>query len=455
VFGPVMMIWFGSLAVLGVGGILKSPEVIAALNPWYGVRFLLISGWTGFVVLGAVFLAVTGAEALYADMGHFGIRPIRIAWFTLVLPGLFLNYLGQGGLVLRNPKSIENPFYLLAPHWALFPMVILSTAATVIASQALISGAFSLTIQAVQLGYLPRIAVKHTSSRERGQIYLPHVNWLLLVACVGLVLGFRTSSNLASAYGIAVTLTMITTSALFYFAARRLWQWSALRAGLVSGVFLGVEGVFLAANMLKVVNGGWFPLAMGSVIFILMITWKRGRELVWDKIRPASMPLELFLVDVSFQKLPRVSGTAVFMSRNPEGTPITLLHNLKHNKVLHQRCLLLTIVTEEVPVVTAARRCQVEPLAPGFQRIIAHYGFMEEPNVPELLAAAPLLGEPYNLNQTTFFLGREVVVPVKSPHMSRWRQWIFALMSRNAQSAGSFYRIPTNRVVELGMQIEL
>ena len=454
VFGPVMLIWFGTLAVLGVGGILQSPEVLGGLNPWYGVRFLLHSGWTGFVVLGAVFLAVTGAEALYADMGHFGIRPIRRAWFAIVLPALFLNYLGQGGLVLHDSKGIENPFYLLAPHWALYPLVVLSTAATVIASQALISGAFSLTIQAVQLGYLPRIAVKHTSSRERGQIYLPHVNWFLLVACVGLVLGFRTSSNLASAYGIAVTLTMITTTGLFYFAARRQWLWSAWHAGLVAGVFLAVEAVFLAANLLKVVNGGWFPLAMGLVIFILMITWKRGRRLVWEKLRPTSMPLELFLVDVSLQKLPRVPGTAVFMSGNPEGTPMTLLHNLKHNKVLHQRCLLMTILTDEVPMVDAARRCQVELLAPGFQRVIAHYGFMEEPNVPELLAAAPLVGPPFNLAETTFFLGREVVVPVKSPLMPRWRQWIFALMSRNAQSAGSFYRIPTNRVVELGMQIE-
>jgi KUP system potassium uptake protein len=455
VFGPVMMVWFGALGLLGIGGILKSPEVLGALNPWFGVRFLLHCGWTGFVVLGAVFLAVTGAEALYADMGHFGIRPIRIAWFTVVLPGLFLNYLGQGGLVLYDSKNIENPFYLLAPHWALYPLVVLSTAATVIASQALISGAFSLTIQAVQLGYLPRIAVKHTSSRERGQIYMPHVNWFLLVACVGLVLGFRTSTNLGSAYGIAVTLTMITTTGLFYCAARRVWHWSVWQAALVAGVFLVVEAVFLAANLLKVVNGGWFPLAMGLVIFVLMITWKRGRQLVWEKLRPASMPLELFLVDVSLQKLPRVPGTAVFMSGNPEGTPITLLHNLKHNKVLHQRCLLLTILTEEVPTVEATRRCQVELLAPGFQRVIARYGFMEEPNVPELLAAAPLAGPDFNLNQTTFFLGREVVVPVKSPLMSRWRQWIFALMSRNAQSAGSFYRIPTNRVVELGMQIEL
>ncbi len=455
VFGPVMVVWFAALAALGIGGILKYPTVIHSLNPWLGIHFLITGGWTGFVVLGAVFLAVTGAEALYADMGHFGVRPIRIAWFGCVLPGLFLNYLGQGALVLSDPEAIKNPFYLLAPHWALYPLVGLSTAATVIASQALISGAFSLTIQAVQLGYLPRIAVKHTSSQERGQIYMPHVNWFLLVACIGLVLGFRSSSNLASAYGIAVTLTMITTTILFYFAARRLWEWSAWKAGLVCGIFLMVESVFFAANLLKVFNGGWFPLAVGLVIFILMATWKRGRVLVWQKIKPATMPLEVFLDDHGIQKLLRVPGTAVFMSGNPDGTPIALLHNLKHNKVLHQRNLLLSIVTDEVPTVNSDRRYEVDKLAGGFQRIVAHYGFMEEPNVPELLAAAPIDGPPFNLNATTFFLSRELVVPAKSKNMMLWRQWVFALLSRNAQSANSFYRIPANRVIELGMQIDL
>jgi len=331
----------------------------------------------------------------------------------------------------------------------------LSTVATVIASQALISGAFSLTIQAVQLGYLPRIAVKHTSSTERGQIYLPHVNWFLCIACIGLVLGFRTSTSLASAYGIAVTLTMITTTVLFYFAARRLWRWSALRAASVSGLFLVVEGLFCAANLLKVYNGGWFPLAMGLAIFILMATWKRGRRLVWDQLRPATMPLEMFLDGSSVQRLPRVPGTAVFMSANPEGTPIALLHNLKHNKVLHERNILLTILTDEVPQVTAKKRCEVEKLGSGFQRVIAHYGFMEEPNVPDLLAAAPVEGPPVTMPTTTFFLSREVLAPRRSKLMSRWRQWLFALLSRNAQSANTFYRIPANRVIELGMQIEI
>jgi KUP system potassium uptake protein len=456
IFGPIMLVWFTALAVLGVRGILRSPQVLWSLDPLPGARFLMRNGWTGCAVLGAVFLVVTGAEALYADVGHFGVRPIRIAWFTLVLPGLLLNYLGQGALILHQPTSIGNPFYLLAPHWALYPLVGLSTAATVIASQALISGAFSLTIQAIQLGYLPRMAVKHTSSTERGQIYLPHVNWALMVACIGLVLGFGSSSNMAAAYGIAVTLTMLSTTVLFYFAARRQWGWSAVRAAIVCSAFLVVEGAFFAANLLKVFKGGWFPLAMGLLIFILMATWKKGRELVWTKLRPSAMPLETFLDEMErSRKVLRVPGVGLFMTANPEGTPIALLHNLKHNKVIHERNIILTIVTDEVPQVEPAKRLQVEKLAMGFHRIIAHYGFMEEPNVPALLAAAPQFGEPINLHRTTFFLSRETIVPTQSKTMCRWRQWLFAAMSRNAQSAGSFYRIPANRVVELGMQVEI
>ena len=456
VFGPVMVLWFVSLALLGLRGILKSPQVLWCFDPLLGLDFLVRNRWTGFAVLGAVFLAVTGAEALYADLGHFGARPIRVAWFGLVLPALFLNYLGQGALVLHDPESIENPFYLLAPHWALYLLVGLSTAATVIASQALISGAFSLTIQAIQLGYLPRMAVKHTSSTERGQIYLPHINWALMLACIALVLGFGSSSSMASAYGIAVTLTMLSTTVLFFFAARRVWSWSIWHAGSVCAVFLIVETAFFAANLLKVLRGGWVPLVVGLVIFLLMSTWKKGRALVWNKLRPASMPLEMFLDDLDrHRKVPRVPGTAVFMTANPEGTPIALLHNLKHNKVLHERNLILTIVTDDVPQVEAAKRSEVQKLAAGFQRLIAHYGFMEEPNVPELLAAAPLGGEPINLHRTTFFLSRESIVPTRSPTMARWRQWLFAVMGRNAQPASSFYRIPANRVVELGMQVEI
>ena len=456
VFGPVMIIWFLSLAALGVRGIVMAPEVLRSLDPVLAVRFLALSGWSGFVVLGAVFLAVTGAEALYADVGHFGPRPIRLAWFWLVLPGLFLNYLGQGALVLHNPACIENPFYLLAPHWALYLLVGLATAATVIASQALISGAFSLTIQAIQLGYLPRLAVKHTSSSERGQVYLPHVNWGLMLACIGLVLGFGSSSSMAAAYGIAVTLTMLSTTVLLYFASRRLWNWTVWRAALVCGLFLVVETAFFLANLLKVFKGGWFPLAMGSAIFILMCTWKKGRLLVWNKLQPASMPLETFLDSLETSKnLVRVPGTALFMTSNPDGTPIALLHNLKHNKVLHQRNLILTIVTDDVPQVSPDRRLESEKVGPGFQRLIAHYGFMEEPNVPALLADAAIGSERIELTKTTFFLSRETIVPNGSPNMFRWRQWVFAVMARNAQSAGSFYRIPANRVVELGMQVEI
>ncbi len=456
IFGPIMVVWFVSLAVLGIGGIRKEPHVLYSLDPSHGLRFLLTHGWSGFVLLGAVFLAVTGAEALYADVGHFGTRPIRLAWFSLVLPSLFLNYLGQGALVLHNPESIENPFFLLAPHWSLYMFVGLSTAATVIASQALISGAFSLTIQAIQLGYLPRMVVKHTSSLERGQIYLPHVNWALMLACIGLVLGFKSSSNMAAAYGIAVTLTMSCTTVLFYFAARVLWQWSPWRAALVSSGFLLIEGAFLAANLLKVFKGGWFPLVIGLIIFTLMSTWKTGRQLVWNKLRPAAMPLELFLHEIDGnKKLARVPGTALFMTANPEGTPIALLHNLKHNKVLHERNLILTIVTDEVPQVSPEKRLSVEELGCGFHRLIAHYGFMEEPNVPQLLARAPLAGEPAKAHKTTFFLSRETIVPTSGRHMTRWRQWLFAVMARNAQPASSFYRIPANRVIELGMQVEL
>lgn len=456
IFGPIMIVWFGAISALGVAAVMKAPQVLACFNPLLGLEFLAHGGWQGFVLLGAVFLAVTGAEALYADVGHFGARPIRIAWFCLVLPGLFLNYLGQGALVLLNPAGVKNPFYLLAPHWALYPLVGLATAATVIASQALISGAFSLTIQAIQLGYLPRMAVKHTSSLERGQIYMAHINWALMIACIGLVLGFQSSTNMAAAYGIAVTLTMLSTTVLFYFAARRVWQWSGLRAGLTASLFLLIEGAFFTANLTKVYYGGWFPLVMGLFIFVLMASWKRGRQLVWDKLRPASMPLELFLDEIERSKsLVRVPGTALFMTANPEGTPIALLHNLKHNKVLHEQNLILTILTDEVPQVSPDKRLQTEKLAAGFHRMLAHYGFMEEPNVPELLTGTCFDGKPLDLNKTTFFLSRETIVPTSSGGMARWRQWLFALMGRNAQPASSFYRIPANRVVELGMQVEI
>ncbi len=455
VFGPIMLVWFVCLAALGIKGILTAPRVLGALNPWAAVQFFAENGWKGFVVIGAVFLAVTGGEALYADMGHFGVRPIRRGWFRIVLPALFLNYLGQGALLLNNPGAKENPFYLLAPGWALYPLVVLATAATVIASQAVISGAFSLTMQAIQLGYLPRMKIIHTSSEERGQIYMPHINWMLMVACIGLVLGFGSSTNLAAAYGIAVTLTMLIDTILFFVAAQRLWNWSPVRAGALCALFFVVELAFLSANALKIVHGGWFPLVVGAGIFAIMATWKTGRRLVWETLQNSSLPRDLFFESIEHHAPQRIPGTAVFLAGNPNGTPLALLHNLKHNKVLHERNILLTLVTEDIPYVPAGQRAEVEALPAGFQRVLARYGFMEEPNVRELLATAPLIGGPVEVQKTTFFLSRETILPSGKKGMRLWRKWLFAVLSRNAQPATDFFKLPPNRVVELGMQVEL
>lgn len=455
VFGPVMALWFLVVAFLGFRGILSDPVILQALSPGPGAAFLGRCGWGGFVVLGSVFLAVTGAEALYADMGHFGIAPIRRAWFLLVMPALFLSYLGQGALMIRSPEAVQNPFFLLAPRWSLFPLTGLATAATVIASQALISGAFSLSLQAIQLGYLPRLQVRHTSSTERGQIYMPQVNWILMVASIGLVLGFRESTRLAAAYGIAVTLAMLTTTVLFFFASRRLWGWSPWLCGAVCLGLGSVEGVFFAANSLKILSGGWFPLAAASCLFLIMTTWKRGRELLWARLQPRVVPLELFLDDPELARLPRVAGTAVFMSGNPEGTPLALLHNLKHNRILHSQNILLTLTVEDLPAVEPGRRFFSEPLAPGFTRVIARHGYMEEPNVPGLLEALRTEGVPFDLQSTSFFLGRESISPMRSREISPWRHRLFSLLVRNAESAYAYYRIPPDRVVELGIQVEI
>ncbi len=455
IFGPIMLLWFATLAILGVKGILQTPRVLHSLNPWSAVQFFAANGWKGFIVIGAVFLSVTGAEALYADMGHFGIRPIRRGWFAIVLPSLFLNYLGQGALLLTDPAAAENPFYLLAPTWALYPLVALATVATVVASQAVISGAFSLTMQAIQLGYLPRMKIIHTSSRERGQIYMPHINWLLMVACIGLVLGFRTSSNLAAAYGIAVTLSMVIDTVLFYVASQRLWNWSPARAAALCSVFLALELAFFSANLVKVAHGGWFPLIVGVAIFTMMATWKTGRRLVWETLQTTSLPRDLFFESIEHHPPQRIAGTAVFLAGNPNGTPLALLHNLKHNKVLHQRNILLTLVTEDIPYVTREHRTEVEPLPAGFQRVVAHYGFMEEPNVRELLDGTPLEGGAIDVQKTTFFLSRETILPSGSKGMRVWRKWLFAVLARNAQPATDFFKLPPNRVVELGMQVEL
>ncbi|KFE60779.1 potassium transporter Kup [Hyalangium minutum] len=456
VFGPVMCLWFVVIAVLGVKELVINPSVLWALSPLHGVRFLSENGLQGYLVLGAVFLVVTGGEALYADMGHFGRRPIRLAWFALVLPALMLNYLGQGALLLRDPEAARNPFFLLAPKWGLYPLVALATVAAVIASQALISGAFSLTRQAMLLGYCPRMEVVHTSAEEKGQIFLPGLNWALMVGVVVLVLGFRSANALAGAYGIAVTGTMGITTMLTYVVARERWGVRRALALPMAGVFFVVDLAFFGANAVKVAEGGWFPLVLAVSIFTLMTTWKRGREILGAKMRAASMDLKDLLESLQGAHPPlRVPGTAVFMTSHPEGTPSALLHNLKHNKVLHEQVVLLTILFEDVPHVPPEERVEVEKLEQGFIRVIARYGFMDSPNVPDILKRGREQGLQFQLMSTSFFLGRETLIPTKQPGMARWREHLFAWMSRNARTATAFFRIPPNRVVELGAQVEL
>jgi KUP system potassium uptake protein len=455
VFGWVMLLWFVTIAALGLNQILRVPEVWAAMNPIYGWRFLQANGLAGFHQLGAVFLVLTGAEALYADMGHFGRRPIRLAWFSLVLPALFLNYLGQGALVLEHPDAAVNPFYRLAPEWMLYPLIVLATSAAVIASQALISGAFSLTKQAVQLGYVPRLAIEHTSSSERGQIYLPWINWAMMFLCIGLVLGFRSSDNLAAAYGIAVVLTMTITTSLLFFASQRLWGWHPLKAGLVCAVFLTAELAFLGANLAKVSHGGWFPLAVGIIGFTLMSTWKTGRQRLHRRLLNSLLPIEDFLKDVEQVQPTRVPGVAVFLAGNPDGTPAALTHNFKHNKILHKRVVLLTILIEEIPYVEAERRVTVADLGQEFFRVIGRYGFMEEPDALEILKVCKPHGLNFREMETTFFLSRETIIPSERRGLARWRKRLFALMARNAQPANAYFRLPPNRVIELGLQVEI
>jgi KUP system potassium uptake protein len=455
IFGPVMLLWFLSIAGVGVNAILQHPGVLQALNPVHGYYFFRHNGFHGLAVLGAVFLAVTGGEALYADMGHFGKRPIRLGWFALVLPSLLLNYLGQGALLVVRPEASENPFYLLAPQWALLPMVVLATCATVIASQALISGAFSLTRQAVQLGYSPRFEIVHTSAHEIGQIYIPGVNWMLLIGVVALVLGFGSSSRLAAAYGIAVTMTMLITTVLAFFVARYMWHWRLGAAIGVCAFFLIIDGSFFGANLLKFADGGWFPILVGLAVFTLLTTWKKGREVLADRLRSQTFPLDLFLGNVGSNPPLRVPGVAVFMTGNPEGTPPALMHNLKHNKVLHQKVVLLTVSTAEVPHIREEERVRATPLDHGVYRVVAHYGFMENPDVPALLEQLKQQGLSFRMMETTFFLGRETLIPSKKPGMALWREALFAWMSRNAHAATAYFNLPPNRVVELGTQIEL
>ena len=456
VFGPVTLLWFVTIGALGVVQIIREPSVLASLSPGYALQFFVDNRSRGFLVLGSVVLVVTGAEALYADMGHFGRKPIRLAWFVVVLPALLLNYLGQGALIMRDASAVENPFFLMVPSWALYPVVIIATAAAVIASQALISGAYSLTMQAVQLGYSPRMMIEHTSAEKRGQIYVPAINWVLMIACIGLVLGFQSSSRLAAAYGVAVTTTMVVTSVLFYAVARERWKWGLPSAILLGGLFLVVDISFWGANLLKVANGGWFPLVVGILIFALLTTWKNGRKTLKERIFSRVLPRAMFLDSILAHPPHRVPGTAVFMYNDHRGTPPALMHNLKHNKVLHENVVFLSVLTEEVPYVPRQERVAIEDLAEGFWQIVLNYGFIEDVDVPRDLARIQCDGLQFKPLETTYFLGRETLIPSKTVHgMAIWRERLFGVMSRNARSASSFFRLPPNRVVELGAQIQL
>ncbi len=455
VFGPVILVWMVVLALLGVRGILAEPRVLAALNPIHALRFFLENGPTGFLVLSAVVLAVTGGEALYADLGHFGRLPIRLSWFTVAFPALVLNYLGQGALLLQTPADAIHPFYELAPSWGRFPLVLLATAATVVASQALISASFSLTKQLVNLGYIPRVEIVHTSDRYEGQIYVPRINTLLMLTCVTLVLAFRSSSALAAAYGLSVTGSMAVTTILFYFVARTHWQWSRLRAGLVAGCFLIIELALLSANVVKIVHGGWVPLAVGGVLYVLMSTWRKGRLLLRETFRDSILDMEPFLAEVANRNPPRVPGTAVFMTREQKGVPPVLLHHLKHNEVLHQQVVLLSVVAERVPDVPPDQRVEVVELGSGLYRMVLRHGFMSAPNVTQSLAETKLGDHSINLARTSFYFGRETILPTGRGRMARWRKRLFGVMARNASSATEYFGIPPNRVVELGTQVAL
>jgi KUP system potassium uptake protein len=465
VFGPAMLVWFTSIAALGMIWIVREPSVLYALAPWHMVTFFAHNQLHGFLVLGAVVLCITGTEALYADMGHFGRTPIRAAWFAVAFPALLLNYFGQGALVLNqgaallaNPRNPFNPFYSLASltaGWLLYPMMIISTVATVIASQALISGAFSLAQQAVQMGYSPRLTVEHTSSKTRGQIYVPEVNWALMLACIGLVAVFQKSTNLAAAYGIAVMSTMTITSLLLFAVMTRRWRWTRRQAGALVGLFLFIDLAFLFANINKIWHGGWFPLVIGGGVFTLMTTWQTGRGMLYASLRERILPLEKFLSAVERTPPPRVEGTAVFMTSNPEGTPVVLMHHFKHNKVLHERVILLTVESEDVPEVPSDQRVAIRDREQGFYVVTAHYGFMQSPNINEIFRACGKKGLKVQPREASFFLGRETLIITERPGMSRWRKNLFRLMSRNSQTATAFFDIPPNRVVELGAQIQL
>jgi KUP system potassium uptake protein len=454
-FGPIMIGWFLTLGVMGVNKIIEYPAVLQALNPMYGAQFFIEHRLHGFLALGAVVLALTGAEALYADMGHFGKQPIRAAWFLFVLPALLLNYFGQGALLIQDPSSAANPFYNLAPDWALYPMVGLATLATVIASQAVISGVFSVTRQATQLGFMPRMDIVHTSARDIGQIYVPVMNWAMLTCIVALILGFQNSSNLASAFGIAVTGTMAIDTILAFVVVRWMWKWgwAATLTGML--FFLSIDLAFFGANSIKILQGGWFPLVIGLLVFTLMTTWKRGKEILAQRQAAASIALLPFLRGILDHPPIRVPGTAVFLTTNPDGVPHAMLHNLVHNKVIHETVILLTVKVKDEPWVPETERVIVESLKNEFYRVTIFYGFKDEPDIPLALSRIKIKGNEFNLLETSFFLSRETLIATKMPGMAIWREKLFVSMARNGSSATAFFHIPTNRVIELGTQVEL
>ncbi|MCL6729042.1 potassium transporter Kup [Sphingomonas sp. SE220] len=454
IFGPVVLIYFAALAALGVANIISHPEIIEIVSPHWAVRFFLHDQTLAFLAMGSVFLAVTGAETLYADMGHFGRRAIGFSWLTLVYPCLMLNYMGQGALLLGNPEAVANPFYLMAPEWARLPLVFIATAATIIASQAVISGAFSVTHQAVQLGFLPRLRTEHTSERAAGQIYIPAVNWGLLVMIVLLVLGFRESTKLASAYGIAVSGTMIITTVMLAVLIFQVWKWNRVLASLVIGTFALVDGSFFASNLSKIADGGWFPLVVAAVIFTVLTTWATGRRLLRERLEHDSIPLEVFIKSAA-RSVHRVRGTSVFLSASADVVPSALLHNLKHNQVLHERVIILNVSVEEVPHVAPEQRLEFHDAGQGFCRVILHYGFMDEVDIPQALTSMHSTGG-FDMMSTSFFLGRQKLIATREePGMALWREQLFAFMMRTSESAMEFFKLPTNRVVELGSQLRI
>ena len=455
IFGPVMMVWFLVLAALGITHVIAHPGVMAAVNPVHGIRFFARNGVAGFLVLGSVFLAVTGGEALYADMGHFGKRPIRVAWFALVLPSLLINYFGQGALVIADPSAAEHPFFQLAPSWALIPLVALTTLATVIASQAVISGAFSLTRQAVQLGYLPRVDIEHTSSTHIGQIYIPGLNWLLAIACIGLVVGFRSSSNLAAAYGVAVTTDMVFTTILFAVVAHSRWNWPVAATVGLAAAFLIVDLGFWTAGVTKIPSGGWFPLVIAAAVFTIMTTWKTGRALLATRLAEGAAPISELSKRVAAAAPTRVKGTAVYLTRDPTLVPHALLLNVEHNKVIHERIVFLGMFTATQAYVHAADRIHIDQIEPNVYRVTARHGFAEDPEVPGVLARCKALGLEIDPNETTFFVGRETLLATDRPGMAIWRERLFARLARNARRATRYFKMPPSRVVEIGAEIEL